>query len=262
MEKLENKIIEKVIDKVGDDLYKDAVQPVARPTVNLLGLIPRAIKAALLPVEKWIIDKEYNLAVIEAMLAEELEKVNPKKISPPETYVAAPTLLAASYCMDSDELRSMFAKLLAKSMYKDTRNDVHPSYVEIIKQLCPDEAKILKVMDSIFPIIEIYRVNKNINSKVFDSNFSDIGEIAKCEYPYHAINNYIENIKRLGIITKSVATVHKSVYEPLKQHPYIKDLIKTFNARGRQMEIVEGLYQTTMFGHLFINVCVNPIKLE
>lgn len=49
--------------------------------------------------------------------------------------------------IDAEELRDMFANLLARSMDTATAGNVHPSFVEVIKQLTPDEARILSTMD-------------------------------------------------------------------------------------------------------------------
>ena len=102
--------------------------------------IPRAINAALSPLRQWIAQREYNVAETEKLLAKKLENIEPEKIVSPEPYVAVPALQAISYSMNSDELRELYANLLAKSMCIDTKNSVHPSFVEIIRQMSPLDA--------------------------------------------------------------------------------------------------------------------------
>ena len=68
-----------------------------------------------------------------------------------------PALQAISYSMDSEELRNMYANLLAKAMNVDEKDKVHPAFVELIKQMAPREALIL---DGIFkspltPLIDL-----------------------------------------------------------------------------------------------------------
>lgn len=60
-----------------------------------------------------------------------------------EPYVAIPAIQQISYSYDSDELRDMYANLLANFMDKERSDLVHPSFVEVIKQLNPDEASSL-----------------------------------------------------------------------------------------------------------------------
>ena len=57
----------------GNKIYDDAIAPVTHPTAQTLGLIPRAIKAALFPIEKWIIQKEHALKETERLLEKKLQ---------------------------------------------------------------------------------------------------------------------------------------------------------------------------------------------
>ena len=70
-----------------------------------------------------------------------MENEDPGKIVPPEPYVAIPVIIALSYSMEVAALRDFYAKLLAKSMIIDTKDQVHPAFVEIIKQMSPIDAE-------------------------------------------------------------------------------------------------------------------------
>ena len=50
-----------VVKEIAKDVYNDAGKSIVKPTGELFGLVPRAIKAALAPVEKWVLQREYNL---------------------------------------------------------------------------------------------------------------------------------------------------------------------------------------------------------
>lgn len=126
------------------DIYDDALKPTTQESGKILALIPRTINAALVPLRQWIANKEYNLAETEKLLAKKLEHVGEDKIVTPDPYVAVPAIQAISYSMNSEELRNLYANLLAKSMNSDTKDMVHPSFVEIIKQLSPIDSLVLK----------------------------------------------------------------------------------------------------------------------
>ena len=115
-----------IAKEIAKNVYEDGGEPIVKPTGEVLGLIPRAIKAALLPLEKWVVGREYNLAQTKLLLEEKLRNTNPDDIEPPEAYIAVPAIQAISYCMDNDELRDMYAQLLASSMKKSIKNGVHP----------------------------------------------------------------------------------------------------------------------------------------
>ena len=59
-----------VVKEVAKDAYEDMGRPIAKPTGELVGLVPRAIKAALAPLEKWILAREFNVAETRKLLEE------------------------------------------------------------------------------------------------------------------------------------------------------------------------------------------------
>ena len=193
-----------VSKNIAKEAYQDSGKPVLKPTGELLGLIPRTIKAVLLPLEKWIAGREYNLSETYKLLQQKLENIPPEQIVSPEAHIAVPTMQYISYCMDNGELRNMYANLLAKSMCSVMKNNVHPAFVEIIKQLCPDEAKIMKeVYKKYFiPTLSVRKENKSHAGIDIISGFSNIGYIANCEYPSEIIK-YFDNLIRLGLLKKS-----------------------------------------------------------
>lgn len=68
---------------VTKEVYADVGHPIAKPTGELVGLVPRAIRAALAPVEKWVLEREYNVAETKKLLEEKLKKTfRPSKLRP------------------------------------------------------------------------------------------------------------------------------------------------------------------------------------
>jgi hypothetical protein len=258
-----NAVVE-LTKEVVKETYSDVAHPVLKPTGETLGLIPRAIKAAFLPLEKWIVGREYSLAETKKLLEEKLYNVPPNQINPPEAYIGVPALQYISYCMDSEELRNMYAELLAKSMNEATRGGVHPSFVEIIKQLCPDEAKILRFIDNTIPVITVRRENSQGSGTDLIRNFSDVGYRAECEYPSY-ISQYIENMERLGLISDNPLSslTDKSIYEPIKNHPEIlkkeKNILSNSD-EGMVVKKIEGFFYLNDFGHSFKDICITPIN--
>jgi len=78
------------------------------------------------------------------MVAQKLKDISPEKIVAPEPYVVVPVLQALSYSFNEEHLRDLYASLLVKSMTEDTRWEVHPSYIEVIKQMSPFDARFFK----------------------------------------------------------------------------------------------------------------------
>lgn len=259
----EQELMSEVAKEIAKDVYLDAGKPVMKAVGELFGLVPRALKAVLFPVEKWIVGREYNLAETKKLLQQKLENIPPEQIEVPEAHIAIPTLQYISYCMDNYELRNMYANLLASSMNKAVKNGVHPSFGEIIKQLCPDEAKIMKLFykNVSIPTISLIRKNdKGIYRKVIEC-FSIVGFEAGCEHPMDTIN-YFNNLIRLGLIEKGEPGEgynDKSVYDTLINHSFIKEQIDEiiseteFNIPDYDM----GYIKLTPFGNSFCKICLD-----
>lgn len=186
------------------DLYDDALKPATQESGKTLALIPRAINAALVPLRQWIAEREYNLAETEKLLAKKLEHVGEDKIVTPEAYVAVPAIQAISYSMNSEELRNLYANLLAKAMNSDTKDYVHPAYVNIISQMTPLDAKVLQIIlqepETDIPIVDLIACrklpNENLTSYiVLQSNITSL-DINTIE----SISLSIENLSRNNLL--------------------------------------------------------------
>ena len=245
------------------EVYSDVAKPVVQPAGEIAGLVPRAVKAALAPLEKWILQREYNIAETKKLLDEKLKDVKPENIEPPEAHVAVPALQYLSYCMDNEELRDMYANLLANSMNSVIKKGVHPGFVEIIKQLSPDEAKVMKYFSThrTVPTITVRYELKSGGGVDIVKNFSDVGEKTGCEQPLD-INMYFDNLIRLGLLASSSglsSLTNKELYAPLKNHPVIEAYMDEEKIKGTHYEkgsVEEGFMSLTDFGEAFCNICL------
>ena len=262
-------LAKEVAKELAKDVYADAGRPVAKPTGELVGLVPRAIRAALAPVEKWVLQQEYNVAETKKLLEEKLQGTPPELIQPPEPHIAVPAIQYISYCMDNEELRDMYANLLANSMNSVVKNGVHPGFVEIIKQLCPDEAKFLKYMMSHprVPTIGVkYRYSDAKRGSVeIIKDFSIVPQLAGCEN-VHDSQKYIDNLVRLGLLERASMSslTDKSQYDPLKNHPYTKQYYSIEKAKSHgfeKCEYSESFVDLTAYGKSFCGICLSVTKI-
>ena len=243
--------------EVAPKLYDDAIQPAAQESGKTLGLIPRAINAALVPVRQWIAHKEYNMAETEKLLAYKLEHFDPEKVVPPEPYVAVPALQAISYSMNNNELRNLYANLLAKSMYIDTKDSVHPSFVEIIKQLSPLDAKVFQNIynNSINPMIHLNRkskLNGGTNSLIRNITLINIASI-------ESISISINNLERLKLINIPYDFYYSNVdlYNPLYDLDIYKSYKRLYEVSSEyELDVEKKIIELTDMGNSFYNICV------
>lgn len=252
-------------------VYEDVAQQSLKSIGELLSLFPRAAKALFSSLEIWTLNNEAKVNRVKILLElteKKLKDLSPEQIVSPEVYIAVPALQSVSYCMNNHELRDMYANLLASSMNKVVKDGVHPSYVEVIRQLCPDEAKILKYVaeKETIPTISVYYGNSLTGFNRLIKDFSDVGNITYCEKPLD-VCRYFGNLVRLGLIEipDSSPAIHyplsnEQLYEPLKKNSYIQSIISAVNLpknAENEFEIIKNHVVITDYGKGFCTVCLN-----
>lgn len=199
---LNQDIAKELVSRTAGKTYDDLVHPTAQATGGIISFIPRTIRVWFGKWEKWILNGEYAIRETEKLLEEKLKHIPEDKIVEPEPYVVVPAIQQLSYSLDSEELRELYANLLASSINADTKKNVHPSFAEIIKQLSPLDARVVEMIkhnQKPIPIITgrlNYEVSNTFSEIVRDystvlySIYQDVDELAAS----------LQNLKRLGLI--------------------------------------------------------------
>lgn len=246
------------IDKIYDDGFHQSVAE----TGKIVGRIPRLINAAFAPLDCWIAKREYHVEKTKQLLEENLKNADPEKIVPPEPYVAVPAIQAISYAMDSDELRALYANLLAKSIYADTKDSVHPAFTEIIKNLSPLDCKVFEsIMKSRNKEIGCYELRAGI---VGSSSYSVL-------YPYvtaitidtpERISASIDNLSRNKLITpKDFHFDDDSYYREIRETKFFNIISNAFSNKpnNRELRPHKMSLKSTDWGRAFYNICSIPL---
>lgn len=238
--------------------YNDMLKPTLKSVGNIIALPFQAIDAALEKPKMWVIEKQYNFEKTREILAQKLKDVHEEKIVPPENYVAVPALQQISYCFDSDELREMYANLLASSMNIDTKYNVHPSFVDIIKQLTPDEAKFLKYVSKgkSYPLLGVDIKLSSGGHRTVVKNFTNMA-YGVCDCP-EAVFSYLDNLERLKLINiySDKWFTNELLYKSLEDHSYIQAIVNAPIEDGQKYSFSKGMFELTNFGRDFIKVCL------
>ena len=252
--KLPNEVINKFYD---DGLHQAVVE-----TGKLISLIPRAVNAALSPIECWILGKEHNSKMVNQLLNESLKNADPEKIVPPAPYVAVPAIQAISYSMDSDELRNLYANLLAKSIYSYTKDMVHPAYVEIIKNLSPLDCKVFQsIMEKETQEIGYYEMRLGtVGENSYTIILPCVTELTFAS-PIE-ISASLDNLSRNKLVVlEDFHYVDDGMYACIRSTSAYKALMASFKSRPNNKELrpYPKSIKSTSFGKAFHNVCVKPI---
>lgn len=243
------------------EIYEDTFQPTAKETGKFIARIPRAINAAFSGLDKWILHKEYSIEETKKILAQKLENIEPEKIVEPEPYVAIPAIQAISYAMSSDDLRNLYANLLAKSMISDVKDSVHPAFIEIIKQMSPIDAKVYNLIlnADIRPVINLHISKPTGGKNPIQYHCSWIRE-----FSIKQTATSIDNLIRLGLIEIPYGDSYSnsSNYDIVKNNPLFRELEQSFSSqpnRNGTLEYEDQYIKITDLSKLFYNICVlNP----
>ncbi len=294
--------------EIAPKLYDDTFSPAAKELGKTIAIVPGTINALLSGVRQWIAHKEYNVAKTDKILAEKLKDVDPDRIIEPEPYVAVPALQAISYSMDNDELRELYANLLAKSAEKlkdvdpdriiepepyvavpalqaisysmdndelrelyanllaksmniDTKNDVHPAFVEVIKQLSPYDAELLKKLfsDGVWQIpkislrLEVSQSDSNgidVIKSLLDANLMNFND-------FKAVNLSLDNLERLKIIeVRDYYLNGSNLYENIYAHlsDELVNNLTTLRSDLTYLRKIKGSIILTEFGNKFVSI--------
>jgi hypothetical protein len=242
-------------------IYQDAVQPAAQEIGKALGTVAKTVNVALAPVSAlvWGYDKIKDF--VDNKVTEKLQNVPKENIITPPPHVAGPALESLRYTGSIEELKELYANLLAASMDSVTTKDAHPSFVEIIKQLSSDEAKLLTALISKEqePAVTI-RNNREDKTGGRDQfrNFTVLGEKIGV-HDYGRIPNHLDNLCRLGLleVPAQYQLIGEDIYKHLDEHPIVKSIVESIDQEeGRKSELVHKTIIVTGLGRQFINTCV------
>lgn len=243
-------------------IYEDMVQPVAKQLGKSLETVGKAINVALAPVGILVWGYDKCQEFIQTKVADRLKDVPPEDIITPKPNVAGPAIEALRYTGHEESLSDMYANLLAAAMDKSTADGAHPAFVEIIKQLTPDEAKLVAyfMRPQPFPLVtvRIQYVDILRGGNDVAQNVSLLGIKAGLEVPA-LTPTYLDNLSRLAIIVipDESAYIDDGLYAELLESNEVKHYQKPERLKpDQEYTTIKRSVSLTNLGRHFGQVCV------
>jgi hypothetical protein len=142
--------------------------------------------------------------------------------------------LAGSVRVDAT-LRERYLNLLAAAMDRETSARVHPSFLTVLRQLTPDEVRIISQFqhDGPYPLVTVgarRRFGERLGTEL--RLFSSIAADAGCEHP-DRLAIYVDNLCRLGLAELRQVKVADDtrMFRALEAHPTVKAAMARVEAR-------------------------------
>jgi hypothetical protein len=173
--------------------FGEAIQPAGRHVGDAIALTGRTVGLALSPLRAVVWGFEKFQEVVVPELARRFEAKLHQLVTP-KPYVAVPALEALRYTGEEPALREMYVNLLATAMDRQTAVNAHPAFVTIIRELTPDEARLVRYC----------RDQGQIELSSAADEYPELlrtrlANPAGCQHP-DLIDNYLQNLDRLKLI--------------------------------------------------------------
>jgi len=215
--------VSKALSKLTKNVYQDAVSPSAK---EIGKSVAKVVKIALTPVNGvvWTVEQAFD------WVGERVTKIFLKKKIPTKQITSPPILIEGRILQQlqtlgpSDDyyLKNMFAALLASSMNKEMKENIHPTFVNTLAQLTTDEAMILSLI-SHFEIMVVNAWNHPTSYTGYGKwnyHYYDefkLRKISDDDYWYYW--HCIENLEHLGIVKIHLGYEQNEKDREVEMHP-------------------------------------------
>jgi len=242
-------------------IYQDGLQPAVKELGKGLHIASRCVTAALSPIAALVWGFDRIQEFVTTRVAEKLSAIPPENIVPPRPEVAGPALEALRYAGHDENLRELFANLLATSMDASTAATAHPGFVEILKNLSPDEALVARFFARThrIPILDVraHFKEKPQEYETVITNFSHLGSFAGCKH-LNLVQGYVDNLCRLQLLEiETMAQIAApDAYKSLEEDKALEPVKQHLEATNRNVQFAHKILTRTVWGILFFNACV------
>lgn len=193
----------------------------------------------------------------------EVKKISPENVQEPALNIIGPTLEASKYYIEEENIREMFSKILASSMDKSKNSMLHPSFIEILKQMNKTDTIILESLKplsfhSYYPIMRIKTIELD-NGNHF-RNIVPMIAIFKDSPSYTDNQNSIYNLERLGLLDISFniqpkSNEYKNLYDENTMLNNVLENLYENNLSNEKFKIEDGSIILTDLGNNFLRIC-------
>ena len=210
-DKTTNRVVKnKGIEEIIYEVMKPNTPELAKTTGNLI----KILNLVLYPFVEMADNKEKILEFLLSKIKKRFKNC-PENISPPMSNIGWRILYDLSLEGDN-RLKEMYANLLLNSMDKKFNEVIHKSFIYILENISPDEAKIIEYIantfsDSFAKYEEINIFTTEHGEDSIEYEFSNFLKKIDIERPSYS-DFYLENLTRLGILKSKLLVCDPILY--------------------------------------------------
>ncbi|MCD9524783.1 DUF4393 domain-containing protein [Photobacterium carnosum] len=256
--------LEKIALERSKDFYDDAISPSAKKAGEAIETLASLFSDVLLyPVKKANENYKYKYKLFKDELSKKTENIPHENAVDPSLIIAGPVLENLKYAFDEKHIRNMYLDLLSNAMDSSKSNLVHPSFVDVIKNLSPNDALVLKEIKrkSQIPAVKIVmQYGDRIIVDAMPSIFAPSIELGLD--PFY-VSLSVQNLIRLGIVNYYNVNVIYYDYNGLSEHVFVKNRIKevqdhpSYSEKKITISTSNWLIELNDFGKAFSFICLS-----
>ncbi len=222
--------------------------------------------------EKSQLKRQYNISEFKNQLENKVNNIPNENFIEPELSKVGPALEASKYYFEEEEIRTMFANLIASSMDSRKVNEVYPSFSEIIKQMSKLDAENLEIIyKTATKDSKICQIKIPIKSGAFRTLFTNVFIENTNNQDYQSNSSSLSNLSRLGLIDVDYNKfyVDEDRYKEFENTDIFKKALliqEEYNTNNNFLpvdpstylrpEIEKGVASITPFGESFCKICL------
>lgn len=267
----EKKITVQALPKCVDESAQALILPAATETGSFLAdLLYHLTGKVHLSAEKMRAKNAHDLNVFKEELARELSTKPAECLTEPKQQVVAQAFEQAKNCLEEEEIRKMFEKLIANASDIRYQASVHPSFPSMVAQMSPLDAENLSLFypNRRLPIVNYFlHLKEGGNVPIFENCFLDNPKMyTKSDLELQAAS--IDSLRRQGIIgVNYMSRLNKSeLYDKfLRSAPMCEAqnilahpnsvMFKGIWPHADKVDFEKGIVELTPLGKNFVKVC-------
>lgn len=256
-------LVTEIMKAAGDSpSVKEAAGNLGQTAVTLT----RTINNVLLPLAaiNFAFDKARNYfsGQFQQDLAEKTASIPTEHIVEPKASIAGPTLQGLAFTHEEPNLKKMYLNLLATALDGRKAGFAHPAFVEIIRQLDCEEAKLIAEIlrsDGPTPIVQTFHTltDKQTYGKVYNllirHSLNLIDTATGKPVEDLRLPAMVDNWIRLGLVE---VVYDRQISDPTKyawaaQRPEVIRMRQTLHSDAQPVDFFRGVMQITDLGRQF-----------
>lgn len=250
------KLIPDSVDNAIKNLTDKPTQAIGQTISDIWFLVFGRVTTA---AEKKKLKYAHDVELFKQQLEDETAKIPADQQTDPDIQVAAQALEASKYCVGSEQLREMFAKLIAGTMNKSVSPYVHPSFSEVLKQCNETDAQLIKYLKkkNSLPVADICLAKPQPPEAftVYAANVFLPYDRKTCE----TISLSGSFLQRVGIIDIFELRHLENIdlYHSFEDLPVYKKAKADADLHSLNLKLMPKMCSLTTFGRALIHVCVD-----